>query len=302
MDTDGLRVLVLAAQAGSLSAAARRLEMTPMAASRRLAALEQQLGVRLMHRTTRSVSLTPEGEQFLPHAQAMIEIEQAARASLAPAEQGASGLLRVTAPAAFGRKIVAPMIPRLLDENPELRVDLELTDSVVDIVAAGIDVAVRIGRLRDSSLIARRLAPNPRVICAAPSYIARAGIPRTVDDLADHECIVLSGIQSWSFEADGRVREVRVGGRFGSSSIDAVHATCLGGLGLALLSAWDVADEIRSGALVPIELDAALPEARSIWAVFPSARLVPPKLRVFIAALERALAPLPAAAKRLPLP
>ena len=121
-----------------------------MAASRRLVALERELGVRLMHRTTRSISLTAEGEAFLPHAQAMLEAGAAARAAIAPTGGGASGLLRVTAPAAFGRKIVAPLVPRLLAENPALRIDLQLTDVVVDIVGGGLDVAVRIAPLKDS--------------------------------------------------------------------------------------------------------------------------------------------------------
>ncbi|WP_207460062.1 LysR family transcriptional regulator [Azospirillum sp. SYSU D00513] len=292
MDTDELAVLVQAAAAGSLSAAARRLGLTPTIASRRLAALEQRLGTRLMHRTTRSVSLTPEGEAFLPHAQAMLGIEEAARASLAPARQGASGLLRVTAPAAFGRKIVAPLVPGLLADNPELRIELELTDSVVDIVAAGMDVAVRIGRLRDSSLIARRLAPNPRVLCASPAYLERAGTPRTVEALAGHECLTLTGMAAWPFETDGRLREVRVGGRFASTSVEALRAACLGGLGLALLSAWDVVEELRAGTLLPVRLDASIPQEFAIWAVYPSARLVSPKLRIFIAALAEALATL----------
>src|SRR5271154_5423200 len=177
MDTQAVAVLVTAASAGNLSAAARRLGITPMIATRRLAALERDLGVRLMQRTTRSVSLTPEGEAFLPFAQALVEGEAAGRASLRPAAAGVSGLLRVTASAAFGRKIVAPIIPGLLRDHPDLRIDLELTDSIVDIVATGADLALRIGRLRDNSLIGHRLAPNPRVLCAAPAYLAKHGVP-----------------------------------------------------------------------------------------------------------------------------
>jgi DNA-binding transcriptional LysR family regulator len=183
-------------------------------------------------------------------------------------------------------------MPGLLERNPELRVDLQLTDSVIDIVSAGVDVAVRIGRLRDSSLIARKLAPNPRVLCAAPAYLERVGTPRTLEDLARHECIVLSGITHWPFEIGGRHKDIRIGGRLSSSSVEAVHAACLGGSGLALLSAWDVVDELRSGTLVEVPLSAALPQEIAIWAVYPSARLVPLKLRVFIDALDQALAKL----------
>jgi DNA-binding transcriptional LysR family regulator len=291
MHTRDLAILVQAAAAGSLSAAARRLEITPMAASRRLAALEQQLGVRLMHRTTRAVSLTAEGEAFLPHAQAMIESEQAARAALAPTARGASGLLRITAPAAFGRKVVAPLVPDILAANPELRIDLQLTDAVVDIVAAGIDVAVRIGRLRDSTLIARRLAPNPRRLCASPAYVARAGRPERLADLASHACLTLTGQTHWPFDAGGRRREVRVSGPFSSSSIEAVRVACCAGLGLALLSAWDVAEDLAAGELVALALADAEPQELAIWAVYPTARLIPQKVHAFAEALAQRLRP-----------
>jgi DNA-binding transcriptional LysR family regulator len=287
METKDLAILAVAASAGSLSAAARRLGLTPMAATRRLAALERELGVRLMHRTTRSVSLTPEGETLLPYAQQMIDAEGAARAALSPESLGATGLLRVTAPAAFGRKVVAPLIPALLAANPDLRVDLELTDSVVDIVAGGFDVAIRIAPLRDSGLIARRLAPNPRLLCAAPAYLSRHKAPARIDDLVAHACLRLSGVTHWPFEVEGLARNIRVDGRFTCNSIDGVHDACVRGLGLALLSLWDVKAELRSGALVEVTLDAALPQELSIWALYPTTRLTPAKLHVFLAALQQ---------------
>jgi DNA-binding transcriptional LysR family regulator len=224
----------------------------------------------------------------------MIESEQAARAALAPTARGASGLLRITAPAAFGRKVVTPLVPDILAANPELRIDLQLTDAVIDIVGAGIDVAVRIGRLRDSTLIARRLAPNPRRLCASPAYVARAGRPEQLADLAAHDCLTLTGQTHWPFEAGGRRREVRVNGRLSSSSIEAVRVACCGGLGLALLSAWDVADDLAAGRLVALALADAEPEELAIWAVYPTARLIPPKVHAFIEALTRRLRPAPA--------
>ncbi len=280
MDTEDLAVFVHAVAAGSLSGAARRLSTTPAAASRRLAALEARLGARLMHRTTRSVTLTGEGEAFLPHAQA----------ALASGREEAAGLLRVTAPANFGRRVVAPLLPPLLASHPDLRVDLLLTDSLVDIVAEGIDTAVRIARLRDSALVARRLAESPVLLCAAPAYLARAGTPRRLADLAEHDCLALGGGGHWTFELGGRPRRVRVSGRFGSNSLEAVREACLGGAGLALFSAWDVAEELERGALVAVELDALPPQELAIWAVYPTARLLPPKVRVFVSALQDVLA------------
>ena len=289
MDTRDLAVLVQAVRTGSLSAAARRLEITPMIASRRLAALERQVGVRLMHRTTRAVSLTPEGESFLEYASTMLETEEAARAVVAPVGAGVSGLLRVTAPAAFGRKVIAPLVPLILQENPGLRIVLHLTDSVVDIVAAGFDVAVRIGRLQDSSLIARRLAPNIRLLCASPAYLAQAGTPEKAADLADHECLTLTGVSHWPFDVGGRRREVKINGRFSSSSIEAVHAACLHGMGLALLSSWDADEDIRSGVLRIISLRDAKPQELAISVVYPTSRMVPRKVELFVQTLSRRL-------------
>lgn len=289
MDTDAVAVLVAAAAAGSLSGAARRLGLTPMIATRRLAALERDLGVRLMQRTTRSVALTPEGEAFLPFAQAVLEGEAAGRASLRAASAGVSGRLRVSTSLAFGRKVVAPLVPRLLADHPELHVDLELTDHVVDLVASGTDLSIRLGLLRDSSMVARRLAPNPRVLCAAPAYVAARGRPETLDDLRGHECLALTANTHWTFETGGRERQVRVQGRFTANSIEALHQAALGGAGIALLSAWNVGDDLAAGTLVRIDLAGAVPQEWAVWAVYPSARMVLPKLRTFVSALEGAL-------------
>ncbi|MDF1586953.1 LysR family transcriptional regulator [Marinimicrococcus flavescens] len=289
MDSEELAVLVHAAAAGSLSEAARRMGTTPAAASRRLAALERQVGARLMQRTTRNLTLTAEGEAFLPHARAALEAMEAGQAALLPGREEASGPLRVTASMNFGRKIVAPLMPRLLAEHPRLRVDLQLTDSLVDIVAEGIDLAVRIARLRDSALVAQKLAPNPRLLCASPGYLTAHGTPRTVAELAGHECLVLGGAPYWTYELDGQMRQIRVGSRFTSNSIEALRQACLGGLGLSLFSAWDIAEELEAGRLVPVELDALPPQELTVWAVYPSASQVPRKVRVFIAMLREAL-------------
>lgn len=289
VDTAGLVTFINIASAGSLSAAARRLKITPMTATRRLVALEESLGVRLIHRTTRSVSLTPEGDAFLPFATAIIETEDAGRAMLAPSTEGATGLLRVTAPAAFGRKVIMPIVPGLLEANPGLSIDLEMTDSVVDIVGGGIDVAIRIAPLRDSGLIARRLALNPRLLCASPAYLDH-GTPTTVEALANHECLALSGAAHWPFVLNGHERLVRVAGRFSASSIQGIHAACTSGVGLALLSAWDAQASLQTRELLIVTLEDAIPQELGIWALYPTTRQILPKLRSFIKHLERELA------------
>ena len=286
IDLANVAVLLEAVQAGSLAAAARRLRITPMLASRRLAALEAEVGARLMHRTTRALALTVEGEAFLPHAQALLEEEALARAAVRPPSAGLTGLLRVTASVPFGRKVVAPLVAAFLRDHPGLQIDLMLSDGIVDIVAQGLDLAIRIAPLRENALIARRLADNPRGLYAAPGYLAEHGMPATPADLARHRCLALTGTSHWVFSVGDRPLRQRVAGPFTASSVEALHQACLGGLGITMLSAWDVREDLALGHLLPIRLAMAEPEPLAIWAVYPTARLVPPKVRVFIAALE----------------
>lgn len=289
MNLPDLAIFVEAVQVGSLAGAARRLGINAMAASRRLAALEAEVGVRLVHRTTRSLSPTTEGEAFLPHALAILDEHTSALAALRPTGAGVSGLLRVTASAAFGRKVVAAMIPQFMRANPDLHVELLLTDDQIDIVAQGIDVAIRIAKLRDNHLVARRLKDNPRWLCASPEYIEQHGTPRSLADLAEHRCLLTTGASHWAFVQSGKTVRRKISGNFTASSIEALHQVCLGGLGIANLSSWDVENVVGSGRLRHIVLDDAEPEPLAIWAVYPTARLVPAKVRAFIEALEREL-------------
>lgn len=289
MDLEDVDVFIEAARAGSLAGAARRLGITPMAASRRLAALESELAARLVHRTTRALSLTAEGEAFLPHAQALLEGEAAARLAIRPSGAGASGMLRVTASAPFGRKMVAPMIPAFMRANPDLQVDLQVTDATMDIVASGIDVAIRIAVLRDNSLIARRLADNPRKLYASPDYLRRHGAPSSLAELANHQCLAITGVSHWTFMVGDRPVQQRVGGKFTASGVEALHLACLGGLGLTMLSDWNIREDVAAGRLIEVPLADAVLESWSIWAVYPSARLVPAKVRLFIDALAERL-------------
>jgi DNA-binding transcriptional LysR family regulator len=295
MNTDGVRVFTSAVDAGSLAEAARRLGIPAMAASRRLAALETSLGIRLMHRTTRALSLTPEGETFLPYARSIIDNEQEATSRLRSDGRGAAGLLRVSVSAAFGLTFVAPLVPRLLMDNPELRISLDVTDTLPDLVATGIDLAIRIAHLRDNSLIAQKLADNPRLLVAAPDYLHRRGQPVSLADLAMHDCLPLNGITHWTMRDDTapegeREKHIRLQSRFSSSSIAVCHAACLAGGGIALLSHWAARDDLRAGRLVGLTLADGAPENMPIWAVYPTSRMVLPKVRVFVLALQQAFA------------
>lgn len=253
-----------------------------MAATRRLSALERQLGVRLVHRTTRSLALTAEGRALLPHARVLLDERAAALASVQPVAAGASGRLRLTSSVAFGRKMIMPIIVDFMRRNPAVEVDLLMTDELVDIVAQGLDLAVRIDNLADSSLVARRLAANPRHLLASADYLARHGMPATLAELERHRCLTISGRTHWTFRTGTRVQRTRVAGPFSANSIEGLLQACLGGLGIANLSAWFVQDELRSGRLTALVLDDGEPEPLDVWAVYPTSSLLPAKVRLFI--------------------
>ncbi|WP_336852746.1 LysR family transcriptional regulator [Pseudescherichia vulneris] len=289
MNLQNVSLFLVITETRSLTQAAKRQNISAMAVSRRLASLEHELGVRLVQRTTRSVSLTQEGMEFLPYARALIDAETGAKSLFSPSTQGAAGLLRITAPSGFGRRNILPLVPELLADNPKLNIDLQLSEDVVDIVGRGIDVAIRIAPLKDSTLIARKITDNPRVICASPAYLNSKDTPLLVEDLTMHHCLRLSSVPQWIFERDGEIIRVSVEGRFTSDNVEGVRELCVQGLGIAQLTHWDVRKEIQEGALVEIALADAEPQALSIWAVLPSTRYLPLRVSAFIEKLKSSL-------------
>jgi DNA-binding transcriptional LysR family regulator len=287
-----VRTFLAVASAGSLSAAARQLDVVPMQVSRRIAALEEDLGVRLFHRTTRSLTLTAEGEAFVPYATAMADAESGARAELSPSPGTASGVLRMTAPSGFGQSVVLPMLPALLEANPGLRIDLDLSDRQVDIVGQGLDLALRIAPLEDSELVAKKITHNPRLICAAPSYLKKHGHPATVSDLDNHACVRLCAVRRWPLIVDGEVIRKRVDAYLTTTSVEAARTAAMQGLGLTMLTYWDVFRQLADNSLVRIHLQDASMEDLSVWAVMPSRRYVPNRVNVFLDALRNQIADL----------
>ncbi|QYY30762.1 MULTISPECIES: LysR family transcriptional regulator [Cupriavidus] len=275
-------VFTRAASLGNLSAAARDLQLSTSTASARLARLEQTLGTRLLHRTTRRLSLTADGERFIEHAQQLLATAEAAEQSVGKGARAPHGLLRVTAPASFGRQHVSPAIPAFLETYPEIRLDLRLSDQVVPLVDAGIDVALRMGALPDSSLVARALAPSRRVICAAPSYLAAHGIPKHPDDLRTHNCLILGDQSAWRFDTPLGETAVTVHGNLRVDNGEVIRDALVAGMGIALKSTWDVGALLRSGQLVTVLDEYPVLPAVSIWAVYPSRHLVPAKTRAFV--------------------
>jgi DNA-binding transcriptional LysR family regulator len=275
--------------AGSLSAAARQLGTTPMSVSRRLAALETELGARLFHRTTRSLSPTAEGEAFLPHAIALIDTRDSALEAVSSYSSGLSGLLKVTAPNLIGHAVIVPLVAELIAGNPALRVDLSLSDGVTDITSAGLDVAIRVAPMKPSDMIATRLGDNPYILCASPAYIARFGAPATICELSGHRCIKLHAMDSWPFKRGSDLERVRTDGPLSANTVDAVRAACIVGVGIAMMTYWDVHEQIERGELIRISLSDAEPNELGIWAVFPTRRQLPMRVRALIDALRERL-------------
>ena len=286
---------VAVATKGSLTAAARGEGVAPAVIGRRLDALEEHLGVKLLVRTTRRITLTHEGSAFLEDCQRLLSDVANAEASVSAGGVKASGHLRITAPAGFGRRHVAPLVPRFHELHPDVTISLNLSDRVVDLAAEGFDCAVRVGDLPDSSLVSVRMADNRRQCVATPQYLARHGTPQAPADLLQHACLTLSSDASqtrgWAFRvpASGGGHEVvhlRPGGPLDCSDGQVLHDWCLAGFGIAWRSTWEVESEIRSGQLVAVLEDFAAPP-NGIYVVFPQRKHLPLRVRLWIEHLRQ---------------
>ncbi len=293
---DTMRSFVQTVRHGTMSAAARESGLSVAVLSKRIADLERRLGTRLFNRTTRSMSLTDPGRAFLERATRILAEIDEAEAAMTGLQMQPKGELRISASVSFGRKHIAPIAARFLARYPDVRVHLQLTDQFVDLVDERLDIAIRIGELKDSSLIARRLARNLRVICATPDYFARHGTPRTPDDLAKHNCLVLnypgSALTQWPVQdANGR-RAITVTGNFESNNGEALTEALMLGMGLSFQSTWNVGNALKSGELKAVLTRYMVPDM-SVYAVYPPARQVSAKVRAFIDAMVEALGPEP---------
>jgi len=269
---------------GSLSAAARAEGIAPAMIGRRLDALEKRLGVKLLQRTTRKIALTNEGMSFLEDCQKILADLENAEAAVSERSAKASGHLSISAPAGFGRQHVAPLLPSFLAENREVTVTLSLNDRVVDLIGEGIDVAIRIAALSDSNLVGVKLADNKRVVVAAPGYIKRHGKPKSLTDLAKHNCLAISSDGSqrgWTFQQGGKVVTLKVCGNMACNDGAVLHDWALDGKGIAWRSMWEVGAEIEAGKLVTV-LDEFAAPGNDIYAVFAQRRHLPLRIRAFV--------------------
>ena len=278
------RTYVRVAESGSFSAVARETGATQPAISRQVAALEEHLGARLIQRTTRSLALTEDGRDLLGHALRVLDAVDEAEAAVGRRHDAPSGLIRLAAPASFGRLYVAPRMPRLLARYPDLLVELRMSDSVADLVADGIDLAIRGGTITDASLVARRIGSSARQVLGSAEYFRRHGEPAQPSDLSGHSCVVFLNNPSpfeWSFNGTEGEVTVPVTGRFRTDSSEAVREAVTGGVGLALVPAWQFADDLATGRVRPV-LQGFQAQAVAIHAVYPSRRNLAPRTRAVI--------------------
>lgn len=280
---------------GSLSAAGRELGISTAAVSRKLSALEARLGVRLLNRTTRRIALTDEGARYHEACVRILADIEDAEMAATEGRIEPQGVLKIALPASFGHRHVAPLVPQFAERFPKVRLALSLSDRKVSLIEEGFDLAVRIEELEDSSLAARKLAPNRRVVCASPAYLRRYGAPQTPRDLAAHNCLTTTEFDMlWDYkDASGRPGEVRVAGRYSCDNWEVLRDWAIAGLGIALKSTWDVYRDLADGLLVPLLPGYTFGADVGIYAVYPHRRFLPAKTRVFIDFLVDAFGPDP---------
>ena len=297
MDRSGdLAAFVKVVEANGFSAAAPQLSLTPSAVSKLVTRLEERLGVRLFNRTTRQLGLTEDGEAFYRDASRIVREIEEAESAIGRRGKSARGVLKITTSLAFGTHQILPLVPEFLDLHPAIELDLSFTDRVVDLVQEGFDVAFRIGRLADSSFVARKIGEDRRVVVASPDYLEKHGTPTEPDDLATHNCVCFRDrlyMNRWPFTIDGQMRELTVHGNCRADDGDTIYQLAVEGVGIARLTRLTVARAIRDGKLRQILQDYIADDAVPIHAVYPHRRLLSPKVTAFVDFLSRKFDPPP---------
>lgn len=284
----GLSLFAKVVEHRNLSETARDMGLTPSSVSRQLADLERQLGARLVNRTTRRLQITEAGEVYYHHCLKILGDIEAAHLSVQRLQAAPRGLLRVTAPASFGRLHIAPLLPEFLKEYPEISVDISMSDSVVDLLQSEVDIAIRITALKDSGFVARKIAPDHRVMVASPGYIERHGMPLKLQDLRTHNCLIYAfqkGLTTWKMRTDQGLEEVEVSGNLRTNSGEALRIAALAGVGIALQGTWRVGPDIREGSLVQLFPGYAVSTSSldtAVYAMYPHKHYLSPKVRVFL--------------------
>lgn len=277
-------VFVAVVEKGKFSAAAQSLGVSKSAVSKRINQLENHLGVRLLHRTTRKLSLTEAGARYYEHAAKALRAASKAEDAVTELQGEPQGKLKISSPMSFGRLHVAPLIPRFLQRYPKLQIDLVMDDKNIDLVAVGVDVAIRAGDMPNSTLIARKLAPLRQVLCACPSYIERYGMPVTPSELCNHNCILFSysgDANEWALNKDGQSEVVMVSGSYRVNNSEAILEALLDGIGIGRLPTFVAGPDLKAGNLVRVLDSYHLPN-HTFYAVFPEREYMPAKVRAFL--------------------
>ena len=287
-DLTELRAFVTVVETGGFNRAANQLEASAAAVSRRISSLERALGVKLLNRTTRQIDLTEAGKQYYADIVRIIESLEEAEEKLQTGRETLRGSLRVAAPVTFGVGRIAPILPAFMKRHPDLRVHLQLDDSFTDLVAEGVDLAIRIGALKDSTLVATRLAPVPRIFCASPDYLAEYGEPTRPEQLSQHNCLnysLISTRENWSFAMDDETQYVQINGTLSTNNGDVLKEAAIQGLGIMLTPTFIVEDAITDGRLKAILTDHS-PAPFGLYAVRPSRHFTPARVNAFITYLK----------------
>ncbi len=282
MNIEHLKLFIRVAATNNISLAGKELGLSAAVSSAHINKLEEGLGVRLIHRTTRRVSLTEEGIDFLPHAKEVIESVELAKASVGSGSVSPQGTLRIAASASFGRMHIVPALADFLAQHSNLTLDLRLSDSIIDMVEGGFDIAIRNSSLNDSSLVARKLACDNRILCASPSYLEEHGEPASIEDLVNMDCVSLMGLEEWWFDLPQGRQSIKPKNVVRMDNGEAVRDACINGMCITICSIWCAHEQLKSGELVQVLKDYPLVNDTAIWAVYPSSRLLAPKVRAFI--------------------
>ncbi|KUG45541.1 LysR family transcriptional regulator [Pseudomonas savastanoi pv. fraxini] len=282
MDIQALNLFVRSMEMGNITAAGAELGLVPSVASQKLAKLEKSLGMRLLHRTTRQVTLTEDGALFLPHASRIIAAVDEAYFTTVKSQETPKRVLRISAPGSFARVCLMPAVTRFLRSHPNLKIDLVLSDEVQNLTEIGIDVAIRIAALKDSTHVARKLGNDTRILCASPAYLEQKGEPGEPEDLSRHDCITLGEENRWHFAGNARNPFSIINGSFRVNCGEAAGIAAVEGLGIASISLWNARASLNKGDLVEVLSSFALEQSRAVWAIYPSSRQISSKARAFV--------------------
>lgn len=287
MDTDGVRLFVMAADMLNISAAGRRLGLAPAVASARLAKLETQLGADLLHRSTRKVSLSLEGAEFLPYAREILAQEDAALAALGHGAAEVTGVLRFAASSTFAQLYIAPILPEFLDRYPGVRLELKLSDTQMDLIEGGFDLALRNYAIKDSTLIGRKIVDDTRILCASPDYLKRHGTPQEPGELANHRLLMFKDAKPRNLKSDLDKRPCTfpppdVKPRIVCDDGASMKLAAKAGVGICMSSVWSIHNELKDGSLIRVLNDYEVDDQSAIWLVYPKSNVLTAKVRVFI--------------------